>query len=169
MDKDQGGQPEPATPTVAPVQVIQWTASDSIEHERSKSWYIVAILITAAIAGVAIWLGQWSLAILVAVILAAILVVTGKPAREVNYELSTDGLVVDGRKYALGEFRAFGVRRDGALWQLVIIPVKRFGLPVTTFINEEQGEQIVDFLGAILPMEEVHPDFVDSLSKRLKL
>ena len=98
-----------------------------------------------------------------------ILVVTGKPAREVNYELSTDGLVVDGRKYTLGEFRAFGVRRDGALWQLVIIPVKRFGLPVTTFINEEQGEQIVDFLGAILPMEEVHPDFVDSISKRLKL
>lgn len=169
MENDQGGQTEPATPTVAPVQTIQWTASDSIDHERSKSWYIVAILITVIIAGVAIWLGQWSLAVLVTVILIAVFVVTGKPAREINYELSSEGLVVDTRRYQLSEFRAFGVRRDGALWQLVLVPVKRFGLAITTFINEDQGEQIVDFLGAVLPMEEVKPDFVDTISKRLKL
>ncbi len=169
MDKDQGGQAESATSPVAPVQTIQWTASDSIQHEHSKSWYVVAVLITIAIAGIAMWFDQWSLAILVAVILIAVFVVAGKPAREINYELSMEGLIVDSRRYGLDEFRAFGVRHDGALWQLVLIPVKRFGLPITTFINEEQGEQIVDFLGAILPMEEVHQDFVDAISKRLKL
>ncbi len=169
MDDGKGGQTKPATTTVAPVQAIQWTASDSIDHERSKLWYFVAILVAASVIGLAIWLNQWSLAVLVAVILISVFVVVRKPAREVHYELSSEGLLIDDRKYLLDEFRAFGVRRDGALWQLVLIPVKRFALSITTFINEEQGEQIVDFLGAVLPMEEVKPDFVDSLSKRLKL
>lgn len=162
-------QPEAATASLSKSNSIQWTASDAVEHERSKAWYILATLITAGVIGLAIWMNQWSLAILVFIILIAIFVVVGKPSREIHYELSSDGLSVDGRLYPISDFRAFGVRHDGALWQLVLIPVKRFALSVTTFINEDQGEQIVDFLGAVLPMEEVQQDFVDTISKRLKL
>ena len=157
----------PAVP-LSKLDPIQWTASDAVEHERSKSWYIVVTLIAALIIGVAIWIGQWSLAVLIFIILIAIFVVVRKPAHEIRYELSSDGLSIDGQLRPISEFRAFGVRHDGALWQLVLIPIKRFGLSVTTFINEDQGEQIVDLLGTVLPMEEVGSDFVDSLSKKLK-
>lgn len=163
MQDDKGGQKAPAATS------IRWTASDSVDHDRSRMWYLAAILIAAGAIGLAIWLGQWSLAILILVILVAVFVVVRRPSREIQYELSGDGLSIDNQHYPLNSFRAFGVRRDGALWQLVLIPIKRFSLSVTMFINEDQGEQIVDFLGTLLPMEEVKADFVDDLSKKLKL
>lgn len=162
-------QPETTATSLPKSDPIQWTASDAVEHERSKSWYTVTLLIATAIIGLAIWMGQWSLAVLIFIILIAVFVVVRKPTREIHYELSNDGLLIDGQLRPIGEFRAFGVRHDGALWQLILIPVKRFALSATMFINEEQGEQIVDFLGTVLPMEEVKQDFVDAVSKRLKL
>ena len=76
---------------------------------------------------------------------------------------------IDEAKHGFNEYRAFGVRKDGALWQLVLLPVKRFGLPTAMFINEDQGEKIVDFVGARLPMEKVEMDTADKISRRLKL
>jgi hypothetical protein len=83
--------------------------------------------------------------------------------------LTDQGLHVDGQLHRYDEFRAFGVRRDGALWQIVLIPVKRFGLSLTMYIQEEQGESIVDALGARLPMENVQADAVDKLIRKLKI
>ena len=148
---------------------ITWSASDSIGHERGVLWHVTLFVITMAVVGVSIWLKQWTLGILAVIILVAILVVTKKPVHELTYELSSEGLKIDEAKHGFNEYRAFGVKKDGALWQLVLLPVKRFGLPTAMFINEDQGEKIVDFVGARLPMEKVEMDTADKISRRLKL
>jgi hypothetical protein len=165
-EKDAAEEKTAATPKT---QSIIWTASESVDHQRGKIWYLVAILVAAAIVGLAIWTKQYTMGGLAIIMLIAVIVVVRKPAREINYELSDAGLTIDGRLRPFEEFRAFGVRRDGALWQLVLIPVKRFGLAVTMFIHDDQGEQIVDALGGRLPMEDVPVDMVDKLTRRLKL
>ena len=162
MNDDKGGE-------VQSDGLVHWSASDSIEHERGKTWYAVLFLLALSVIGVSIWLQLWTTGFLVLVVSIAILVVTKRPNREVQYELSDAGVSIDGNLRSYSEFRAFGVRHDGVFWQLVLIPVTRFGMSVTIFINEDQGEQIVDIIGARLPMEETKHDFVDKLVRRLKL
>jgi hypothetical protein len=101
--------------------------------------------------------------------LIAVVMVTRRPPRQIQYELNGDGIVIDDQQKSLDTFRAFGVRHDGAIWQLVLIPIRRFGAETTIFIHEDQGEEIVDFLGARLPMEDARMDPVDRVSKFLKL
>ena len=102
--------------------------------------------------------------------LGAIIVSSKKPYQELEYKLTPEGLSIQNQLHPYGEFRAFGVNQlDNGLWQLSLIPVKRFGMTVTAFIGEDQGEQIVDILGARLPMEEIRTSFADKLIERFKL
>lgn len=157
---------------------IRWTASEAIDHVRGKSWYIVAfsvvVVVVLGLAALA-WFNIITLmtaistGVLAVIMLATVLVVAKKPSGEIDYILTESGLTIAGRLHPFNEFRAFGVRRLGGLWQLVLIPVKRLGMSVTMFINEDQGEAIVDTLGAILPMEDIKPDIVDSITRKLKI
>ena len=169
-------QPEPKTP-ITPVE-IRWTASDSIEHERGKGWYIMVAAVTLAILAGLVTLWFFNIielftaittGILVIIMLVTLLVVTRKPAHQVEYLMTDSGITMDEKLHPFSEFRAFGVQPVGAMWQLVLIPVKRFGINVTMFIQEDQGEQIVDALGARLPMEDVKNDLVDNIIRRLKI
>lgn len=150
------------------VEAIHWTASEAVDYKRNTGWYVLAGLITAAVIGVAIWLRQWTTAGLALVIFIAVIFFTRRPARMVNYTLTSQGLYIEDQLHAFSDFRAFGVRQEGALWTLVLIPVKRFGLSVTMFITEDQGEAIVDAFGTVLPMENVQPDLVDKITRKLK-
>lgn len=163
MNNEDGESPEVND------KIISWSASESVEHARGVWWYVILAVLTLAIVGLGIWTKQWTLAGLAVIAAVTIIVVIKQPSREIRYELSNEGLSIDGQLKPFADFRAFGVRQDGALWQLVLIPVKRFSMSVTLFINNDQGEQIVDFIGARLPMEKVDPDMVDKLTRRLKL
>jgi len=177
QDSTQQPTTEKTKPKAAPVE-IHWTASDGIDHQRGRGWYIGVIVIVVAISALLATLAFFEIfslttsittEILVVVMAAALFVVTRLPAREVKYTLTDAGLTIEGQLHPFSEFRAFGVRRAGATWQLVLIPVKRFGASVTMFIHESQGEEIIDELGVRLPMEDVKNDLMDNLIRRLKI
>ena len=160
------------------IEPIHWTASDVIEVDRSKWWGLgligIAVLIIGGIVAWSIVQNTWSagnisIIVLISVVLIAIMVVSKKPPREVQYMLTESGVTIDGQLHDFSQFRAFGVVQNGAVWQLVLIPTKRFGMSVTTFINADQGERIVDELGTRLPMEKISLHPVDKLSRLLKL
>ena len=83
--------------------------------------------------------------------------------------MSAKGLYVGDRLYDLSEFKSFGVIHDGAEFSIMLIPVKRFLPGVTVYFPEVLGEQIVDFLGARLPMQELHLDIIDKVVRKLRL
>ena len=151
------------------VEAIHWTASEAIDHKRGVGWYLLVALIVLAIIGVSVWLRLWTTGGLALVVFVAIVVITRRPARTVNYTLTDEGLHIENQLHAFSEFRAFGVRKEGPLWSIILIPTKRFGLSVSMYITEDQGEAIVDALGSVLPMENVQPDMVDRIITRLKL
>jgi hypothetical protein len=153
---------------------IHWTASESIDHKRGIWWYVIAAVLVAAAIGVSFWLqgvsfSSISSTVLVVVIFIALLTVSHRPARELHYALTQEGLTIENQLHPFDDFRAFGVHQDGALWQLTLIPVKRFGFSVTMFIHDDQGEAIVDALGARLPMEDVRVDLIDKIVRKLKI
>ncbi|MCL2451262.1 hypothetical protein FWD20_00005, partial [Candidatus Saccharibacteria bacterium] len=153
---------------------IEWTASESIDHDRGVKWYVVAIVVVLVIMGLNLWLqginfGSISFEVLIVVVFVALLIVSSRPARELRYALTDEGISVEGQLHPFAEFRAFGVRREGKLWQLVLIPVKRFSFGITIYIHDDQGEAIVDALGARLPMENIKTDWLDKVVNKLKM
>lgn len=158
--------------------VISWTSTETISQKRSGKWYAVVVGVFVALLAVDALLFIFGIFDLMALICTAALLVamfvslmvsTKLPTRESSYVLSNDGLIINGQNHPLSEFRAFGVRQHGGLWQLVLIPVRRFGMEIVSYIDEQNGEKIVDILANFLPMEEVPENGVDRLIDRLKI
>lgn len=157
---------------------IHWSASEALEHDRGAGWKAAVILVTIAILLVIAAMGFFNIlpiitsistAVLVVLMVIALFIVTAKPVREVEYVLTDNGISIQGILHPFEEFRAFGVRQVGGLWELSLIPVKRFGMSNTMFIHEDQGENIVDALGSRLPMEEVEESWIDKIAHKLKI
>lgn len=159
-------------------ELIKWTASEAVAQERGKGWYISVILIavSAVVIVVLLWIFKIislmttiTTGILVVIITVSVFVIAKSPIREVEYILTNSGIIIDGKLYPFKDFRSFGVRQLDAMWQLILLPIKRFGVSTTIFIHEDQGEEIVDILGAVLPMEEVKIDTIDKIVHKLKM
>jgi len=149
---------------------VRWQAQEYIPHEKNAGWYVVFVLVVIAFMAVAILLMQsWTFAILVPVMAAALMVYVKRPPRMLDYTLSMKGLYVNEQLHAFSEFRGFGVIHDGLEYSVMLLPQKRFHPGVSVYFNEQDGEAIVDLLGAHLPMQELKLDPIDRLIRKLRI
>ncbi len=175
---NQAATAEQAATTLPQIEPVAWTASDTATEQRSGKWYGIVTAIFIGVLVIIVLLFVFKILDLMAMISSTALIVamfialmisTGTPSHESNYVLSGEGIAINGHNHPFNEFRAFGVRQHGGLWQLVLIPVKRFGVEVVSYIDEQHGERIVDILASFLPMEEVPENGIDKLIDRLKI
>lgn len=160
----------PATPqSTAAFEPVNWEASESIHHERDGMWFVSFAAIFVVLIGISIWLQQWTFTVLLVIMALALVVYVQRPPRVVRYNLSTNGLHVGEQFHAFDEFRSFGVLQDGSLFSVMLMPTKRFGQALTIYFTENDGEKIVDILGSYLPMEDLRPDMMDTILRRLRL
>ena len=99
----------------------------------------------------------------------AIVLLSVRPPRTINYAISPKGVYVADKLYDFSEFRAFGVVVDEQLSSALLLPVKRFSPGLTLYFTADDGEKVVDMLGARLPMQEIQPDTLDKFIRMLKL
>lgn len=151
------------------VKTIEWKAAESVDHERSTGWHIILYGVALVLIGLCVWSKNWIGIGLVVIIVVALQVVGSKPARMMEYKLSEEGLTINGQLHLFSEYRGFGVRHDGQFWQLVLLPTARFAPETSIFIRDDHGEEIVDVLGQILPMEQVNKDIIGNIARKLKL
>lgn len=149
--------------------VITWRAEERIERKRGAWWYVVFFVIVTALLGLAIWTRQWTFVALVVVSVVAIGVYIYRGTKQIEYVLSNDEWKEDTRVVPLADFKAFGVIQEGSRWQIVLLPKSRVGVKTTALIPEDKGEAIVDYLGARLPMVEVSEDWLDRVTRVLKI
>jgi hypothetical protein len=160
-------QPKPAAP--APHVDLSWEASEYIHHSKSPMWFVGFAGLMLVLLAVAYFLTHaWTFVILVVVMAVAIGVFATRPPRTLHYALTDAGIQIEQSGYHYSDFRAFGIINDGPLYSVMLIPVKRFMPAVNIYFDENDGEKIVDILGARLPMEELHLDAVDRLMRRLR-
>lgn len=148
---------------------ISWQAAEAILYKHNGQYYMVLISVVVVLAGLCIWLQQWATIALVVLMALAIVVVNRKPSKLSRYEVSSEGVSVNGTVHSYNEFRNFGVRRDGGFWSLVLVPVKRFAQETTIFIKEDQGEEIVDLVAKFLPMEKLRTDIFGKITRFLQI
>lgn len=148
---------------------ISWEAEEYIVRTRNTWWYIGLFAVGIALSTLAAFLGWWTFLVLVVLSVIAILTSTLRPPRKIKYTLGKDGLLEGNNLHKFVEYKAFGILKEDSHFSAVLIPKKRFGFSVKVYFPSTSGEQIVDALGAHLPMEEVKLDFLDKLVNFLRI
>ncbi len=152
------------------MQTLVWEASEYVHHEKDSLWYGGLAIVAISLIVFAIFvLRSWTFAVLIVVMVVAVIYFSLRPPRIVRYQLTSQGLDINGRHYGYYDFRAFGVVQDGMLSYITMLPVKRFSSSIDIYFPQEYGERIVDMIGAMVPMQVVEPDFVDLLTKKMRL
>jgi len=159
-----------AAPTpVLPDEVIQWSAAEFVQHDKGILWFIglgIAGIVMLAIS--ILLLKDWFFAVIIVILLVGIAFVAVRPPRQLQYAIDDDGVHIGATLYPYQRFHAFSLSKEESMWCVILIPNARFSPTLTLYFNEAQGEDIVDFLGDYLPMEEHKVDIVDRLSRKLR-
>lgn len=153
------------------VEPIHWSANEYIHEEKNVLWFSIFSVVVVLLIAIDIFMLQsYTFSLLVVVMAIAVVIYSRRPPRTIDYTLSGDqGLYVGERLYHFSEFKAFGLIKDRGQHSIMLIPIKRFSPSVTVYFPEEAGEEIVDILGARLPMENLKLDFIDVIVRKLRL
>lgn len=152
-----------------PPEAISWQASEFIHHEKDGTWFLAVIGIAATLLVIAIFaVKSWTFSALVVVMAIAAIVVGRRPPRTIDYSLTLQGIQIDEKLFSFHDFHSFGIIQEGALYSVRLVPNKRFMPMVSLYFPSEQGEQIIDLLGSVLPMEHVERDPIDKIVEKLR-
>ena len=163
-------QEQVKTPSELPqIQPVVWQDIEYIQHDKTPLWYIGFLLVVVVLIAAAVLLQAWTFIPLIIVMAVALMIYTHRPARLLSYTWSSKGLTINDQLHPTGEFRSFGVTRDETHNALVFIPVKRFRPGLTVYFPSEIGEELVDAVGAYLPIQDVHPDAFDKIIRKLRI
>lgn len=168
----QDNVPSPASSEITnpDLEIANWQAQNIITGDKNKLWYFVFAGVLTALLVVSWLIQSWTFALLIIVSAIAILVVlSSNNIRQISYSLSGRGFYIDGNLHEYADFRSFGILKEDNVFSIVFLPKKRFSPSVSIYFPEENGEQIVDILGSILPMEDIKLDFIDKIVRKLKL
>ncbi len=150
---------------------VSWTASEYIHVEKNALWYVLFLLVVVGLIALGLFvLKSYTFAALVLVMSVALVIYGLRPPRTIQYTLSThQGLYIGEKLYKFDDFKAFGLIQDGVHHSIMLQPTKRFAPGVSVYFPEEAGEEIVDILGAHLPMKKFELDLIDVLVRQLRL
>ena len=151
------------------MQSISWQAQEYIVREHTAWWHIGLFVIGAGLSGLSIYLHWWTFLALIIVSIITILVFNLRPPRTINYSLTEKGLTEGKVLHKFEDYRAFGILKEGENYSAVLIPKKRFSINIKVYFPTSNGEAIVDYLGARLPMEEVKSDYLDKIVNFLRI
>ncbi len=157
----------PAANVVHPA-TMSWEASEYVHTDKGGLWLVGFGVIVLLFAGLAFWLQAWTFLALVVVMAIAMGVFAFRPPHVLHYNLNDNGVQIGDKTFHYSDFRAFGILEDGAFFTMTLIPLKRFAPSLSVYFSEAQGEDIVDIVGAHLPMEHIEPDIIDHVMRRLR-
>lgn len=170
-DRDQPDEnSEASAPLSLPeTEPVRWEAPEYIHQDKGTAWFIGFAAIGLFLMVVAVFLQAWTFVALIPVMFTALFLYTRRPSQTVSYVLSAKGLYINDALHPIGEFKSFGVIHDEHEFSVALIPVRRFRPSLTVYFPEEVGEQVVDLLGARLPMRQLHRDALDKIINFLKI
>ncbi|HCM52261.1 TPA: hypothetical protein DIS56_04015 [Candidatus Saccharibacteria bacterium] len=148
---------------------IEWTASEYIDHSRGTGWYTVLIFGTAMLAAVVYFLTKDIFAAVITVVVGIVVGIfsMNKP-KEITYKLSSDGFSAGDKQYSFSQFKSFAIIREGDLYSLNLVPVKKFMPLISAYFAAHDEEKIVNMLGQYLAYEERGLDSIERLTRRLR-
>ncbi len=155
---------EPKEPEVA----FTWQASEFVHHQKSIGWYAT---LWAGVIVLMIGAGLLHLWLYIAVFLAmgvAVMIYARMPPRVMTYELSDEGVHINGKVFAFSEFRSFGVIPDEEWHSIDLEPAKRFSPRTVLLFDSEDFDSIVSHLELHLPRMDRQLDVIERVTRFLR-
>ena len=131
-------------------------------------WDGALVAIVVILAGLAVWLHLW---LEIGVFIAmggALAVYAHKPPRVMNYELSDEGVHIDGKLYPFVEFRSFGVIPDEEWHSIDLEPAKRLSIRRVILFDTKDFDEIVGHLELHLPREDRPLDMIERITRYVR-
>ncbi len=148
---------------------ISWTASEYVDHEKNRSWFLSIVGAAVLTAAITYLLTRDLISVVVILFAGILLAVSGaRKPRTLSFELNDDGLQVGQKLYPYASFKSFTIIDEGAINSIQLLPARRFMPSLNVYYPPEQEDAIITSLGSILPHEERKRDAVDSLMRRIK-
>jgi hypothetical protein len=164
-------QPEAETYEEQPMEpevAFGWQASEFVHHHKSVMWYGVLGMIVVVLTALAIWLHLWlEIGVFIAAAVAVI-VYANKPPRTLLYELSGEGVHIDGKLYAFELFRSFSVVADEEWHSIDLEPAKRLSPRLVLLFDTQDFDSIVGHLEIHLPREDREPDLIERITRYVR-
>jgi hypothetical protein len=145
-----------------------WEASEFVHHHKDTAWYVVLFCGAALLVAATVLLHSWLEMLVIITMTVAIVVYARKPPRTLRYELTEQGVQIDGRKFPFADFRSFGVVEDSEWHAVDLEPSKRFRPRMTMLFNSDELPEIVGHLELHLPREDRQPDLVEQVTRYLR-
>jgi hypothetical protein len=163
LPNPDANMPEPSD------EVVTWTASEFIAHQKNGGWYAL-LMLCALVAAALVWFVTKDIVSSVVIIFAGAVFATyaARKPRQLSYRLDPAGLTIDQKHYSYNEFRSFSVVPEGAFSTIVFAPLKRFGTLITLYYDPQDEEQIINAIMTRLPHEERKPDPIDRMLYRIR-
>ncbi len=155
--------------SLAPVDAITWEASEYIAHEKPITWYLILYGVSLALSLFVYIVTQGivgSIAIMTMAVCLGFL--ASRPPQSKQYELSSDGIKINGQLYGYASYLSFSVVEEGAIDSIWIKPIARFKPFIVMYFTPEDEDKIIDVLSNFLPHEQRELDKIDQLSRRLR-
>jgi len=160
-------QPMPSSQTGG--EKVAWSASEYVANPRGTTWFIglagLSLLIATIIYLVS---SDWISTIAILVLGIAVGVFSSRKPRVLEYSVDQKGIQVGDKHYPYAMFRSFSIMEKGIFGSIYLMPLKRFMPPIEAHFDLKDQPKITAVLGDYLPFEERSPDFVDTLSDRLR-
>ena len=173
----QGMTPQqPVEPAAADIDAeapllpgVTWEASEFVHREKDTIWFVIVGIVGVVLALLALFLlKSITFTVLIVVMVVALIFLAIRPPRLIHYQLSGQGIQINEAHYDFQNFRAFGVVQEDAMYYITLLPVKRYYPAINLYFPQEHGEQIVDMIGAHVPMQTVKPDAIDRMTRYLR-
>ena len=164
--RDPVNDPEAVT-TPAPVE-FTWQASEYVQHHKNISWYGAVVAAVIILCGAAYLLKSWLSIILFIIMGIAVIVYAQRPPRTLTYDLSADGLTIDGKLYPYSTFRSFSVLRDVAWHSIDLEPTQRFMPRMSVLFSDNDFDSIVNHMLDHLPRVDRDLDMVERVTRFLR-
>lgn len=164
---------QPVQPEAAPApgenQIVQWQASEFIDHQKTAQWFL-PLIIGVLTLGALMYLITRNILSTVVVVLggATFLVFAKQKPRTLSYALTASGITIGQKKFLYDDFRTFSIVQEGAIFSVFLEPIKRFMPPLSIYFDPNDGEKIFDILAQHIPHQQREVDPVEKLMRRIR-
>ena len=149
--------------------MVVWTASEFVDHEKNKVWFVQLAAIAAVAATLIYFITQDKITVAVIIIAAGLFGATAhRKPRTLKYRLDSSGIHIANKFYNYDNFKSFSILEEGALSSIQLLPLKRFMPPISLYYPPESEDQVIMMLGSYLPHEIRRRDPIDSLMPKVR-
>jgi hypothetical protein len=148
---------------------VEWTASEYLANPKGVGWFGILAVGSVLLAAIVYFVTKDMISAVVVAILGIIVgVFAARQPKTLHYKIDSDGIHIGNKLYPYGGFKAFSVAREHAIGFIALLPLKRFMPPLIVHYDDKDEETIADTLSAYLPFEEHKPDFVDTITRKVR-